>query len=105
MTTGVGGGGVGTGVGVGVGTGVGASLGGTDGSTDGLADGVADGLAGGQGSAAGPEPTGVGATNDGITPLASGVGTTKQVGDGLGAPQVPPTSAPHDAPYGWKLPA
>ena len=91
-------------MGAGVGVGCGGSLGGADASSDGLGDGVATGLAGGQGSAVGPEPAGVGATNDGMIPLGSGVGTTKHDGEGCG-PQVPPTRAPHDVPYGWKLPA
>jgi hypothetical protein len=98
--------GVGLGVGVGAGGGVGVGVGGGGalGPTDGLGIGVATGLAGGQGSAATPEPAGVGATNDGIKPLASGVGTGKHVGDALGAPQVPPTRGPHDEPNGWKAP-
>ena len=33
--------------------------------------------------------------NDGTTPLGSGVGITKHVGDGSG-PHLPPTSTPHD---------
>jgi hypothetical protein len=42
-----------------------------------------------------------GTMNDGIRPLASGVGTGKQVTDGLGAPQPWPTTiAPHELPYG-----
>lgn len=109
--------GVGTGVGSGVGTGVGsgvgfgsfvggggASLGGTEGSSDGLAEGGADGLAGGQGSGAAAEPDGVGNANDGTTPSGPGVGTTKHEGEGLGAPHVPPTRTPQEAPYGWKPP-
>ena len=63
------------------------------------------GLSGGQGSAASAEPSGVGATKDGVTPLGSGVGTGKQVGVGIGSPHFPATSAPHDAPYGWNPPA
>jgi hypothetical protein len=69
VTSGVGvGSGVTSGVAVGVG---GGSLGGSDGSTDGSIDGTSVG----QGSGTGPEPTGVGAANDGITPPASGVGS------------------------------
>ena len=97
-----------SGVGVGVGFGFsvgfsvgGGSVGGGDGSTDGSTDGVATGLAGGQGSAAGSDPFGVGITNEGVTPPASGVGTTKHDGDGLGPPHDPPTSTPQLEPYGW----
>ena len=84
---------VGFSVGVGVSVG-GGSVGGADGSTEGSTDGVADGLAGGQGRAATPDPDGVGIANDGVTPFASGVGTTKHVGDGLGLPHDPPTTTP-----------
>jgi prolyl oligopeptidase len=55
--------------------------------------------AGGQGRAASAEPTGVGMANDGTTPLVSGVGVTKQVGEGSG-PHLPPTRTPHDGPNG-----
>jgi hypothetical protein len=99
--------GVGVGVGIGVGLGFwvgfsvgvgvavgGGSVGGADGSSEGSTDGVADGLAGGQGTAAASDPVGVGIANDGVTPFASGVGTAKHVGDGLGLPHDPPTSTP-----------
>ena len=69
-------------------------------------DGLSVGDAVGQGSAAISEPDGEGIAKDGITPLGSGVGVMKQVGDGLGEPQPsPPTTAPHERPYGrnWLL--
>jgi hypothetical protein len=87
-----------------------AALGGGLGSIDGVApsDGVADGSvdAGGQGSGTGSEPDGEGSTNEGMTPvLGSGVGITKQLGEGLGEPQPsPPMIAPQFAPYGWNRP-
>lgn len=95
---------MGVGVGVSSGVGGGGSLGGRLGSSDGDSppDGDADGAseAGGQGSVTGSEPDGDGRTNDGLKPvLGSGVGTMKQLGNGLGEPQPsPPKSAPHDAP-------
>jgi hypothetical protein len=101
--------GVGSGVGGAVGSGVGGgrSLGVGLGSIDGDApsDGEADGSsdAGGQGSGTGSEPDGDGTANEGTRPvLGSGVGTMKQLGDGLGEPQPsPPQIGPHEAPYGW----
>ncbi len=64
-------------------------------------DGAAVGDAGGHGSAATSDPDGDGSTNDGMTPLPSGVGSGMHDGDGLGAPQfAPPTMGPHEAPYG-----
>jgi hypothetical protein len=95
-------------VGASVGGGVGASVGG--GVTSGVAVGSMVGLgmvdAGGQGRAATSEPVGVGRLNDGITPLASGVGSGMHDGEGLGdGPQpLPLTRAPHVRPYGWKAP-
>ena len=103
VTSGVGSGvtsGVGSGVTSGVGSGVG---GGSVGGADTSSEGDAAGLSGGQGRAACAEPSGVGIANDGVTPLASGVGTGKQVGDGLGSPHLPATSRPHDEPNGWKV--
>ncbi len=64
--------GVGFGVGVGVG---GGRLGGSDGTSDGDGLGVSVGIGVGQGSGAGPDPDGDGISNDGITPLGSGVGS------------------------------
>ena len=57
---------------------------------------------GGHGIAATSEPDGDGISNDGITPLSSGVGNGMQLGDGLGdAPQLlPVTNGPHVRPYG-----
>lgn len=91
---------MGVGCGVGVSTGIGVDVG----SRLTLGDGLAD--AGGQGSAAISEPDGEGMTRDGVTPLASGVGSGMQLGDGLGEPQPRPlTNGPHDRPYGvnWPL--
>ena len=66
--------------------------------------GVGSADAGGHGTAATSEPDGDGISNDGMTPLASGVGNGMQDGDGLGeAPQ--PSSAtngPQVRPYGLK---
>lgn len=104
--------GIGSGVAVVSGDGVGAgggSLGGSvgdaDGSTDGdaLSDGDADGMR--QGTGTGSEPEGDGTAKEGITPLASGVGSAKQLGDGLGDPQAAsPAIGPHDLPKGWNAP-
>jgi hypothetical protein len=68
-----------------VGSGVGSAVGGgSDGGTDGDSDGatVCDG--GGHGIAGTPVKSGagVGTSNDGIRPLASGDGNGMQVGDG-----------------------
>lgn len=53
----------------------------------------------GQGKAATSEPVGDGISNDGITPLGSGVGIGKQLGDGLGEPQPwPVTNGPQVRP-------
>lgn len=86
---------MGAGVGVGVaggsvGPGVGVGPGVRDGSADGDSLGSADGV--GQGSATTSDPVGDGTLNDGTMPLGSGVGTTKQVGDGLGEPQPSPAT-------------
>jgi hypothetical protein len=87
---------------VGVGCGVGVTS--TLGSTLTLGDGVLDG--GGQGSAATSEPDGDGISKDGICPLASGVGSGMQLGDGLGEPQPwPVTNGPHVRPYGVNEPS
>ena len=97
----VGGGGVSLG---GFGVAVGCSVGGgSDGTSDGATLGDSDGGAGGQGSAATADPSGVGMANDGTTPLGSGVGVTKHVGEGCG-PHLPPTRTPHDAPNGRYAP-
>ena len=107
--------GVGSGVGSGVGLGVGSGVGGGVGSGVGVAVsvgagvdvslGVAVGGGGEHGIAATSEPDGDGISNDGITPLSSGVGSGKQVGDGLGEPQpCPATNAPHVRPYGLNSP-
>jgi hypothetical protein len=89
-------------VGSGVGSGVGSIVG------SGVAVVLGLGVAGGgvHGTAAASEPDGDGISNDGMTPLASGDGSGKQVGDGLGEPQPsPPTNGPHVRPYGrnWEL--
>ena len=84
---------------------VGVSVGGADGSTDAEADAAADG--GGQGTAAMPDAdgSGVGISNDGIRPLASGVGTGMHDGDGLGALRSRgPRRCPHELPYGLNGP-
>ncbi len=66
-----------------------------------ISDGEAVGDAGGHGNAATSDPDGDGTTNEGMTPLSSGVGSGMHDGDGLGAPQPsPPTIGPHEAPYG-----
>jgi hypothetical protein len=92
---------VGSGVGSGVGWGVGVIS--TLGSTLTLGDGSVD--AGGQGRAATSDPLGDGITNDGTTPLGSGVGIGKQLGDGLGEPQpLPVTNGPQVFPYGVNEP-
>jgi hypothetical protein len=93
VTSGVGvGSGVASGVGVGSGVGV-ASL---------LGDGSAD--SGGHGTATTSEPDGDGISTDGMTPLASGVGSGMQLGDGLGSAPQPSRSTygPHVRPYGVK---
>ena len=99
------GGGVGGGVGFGgfVGSCVGASDGGRDGSTDAEADGGAE--AGGHGAAATPvDGSGVGASNDGFTPLGSAVGTGKHDGVGTSPTQPWPSTMPHELPYGLNAP-
>lgn len=107
--------GVGSGVGSGVGFGVGSGVGGGVGSGVGVevsfgvgvADSLGDAVGGGgeHGTAATSEPDGEGISNDGITPLASGDGSGKHVGDGLGEPQPRPgTNAPQVRPNGLNNP-
>ena len=85
-----------------MGSGVGVTS--TVGSALGLSDGRFDG--GGHGSAATSEPDGDGISNEGVTPLGSGVGIGKQLGDGLGEPQpLPVTNGPHVFPYGVNDPS
>jgi hypothetical protein len=79
------------------------------GAADGDSDGGSDGEAVGQGTSGAALPDadgfGVGNSNDGMTPLASGVGNAKQVATGDGAEQPrPSTNGPHDLPYGVNLP-
>ena len=107
--------GVGSGVGSGVGLGVGSGVGGGVGSGVGVAVsfGVGVGVslganvAGGgeHGTAATSEPEGDGISKEGITPLSSGDGSGKHVGDGLGEPQPRPgTKAPQVRPNGLNNP-
>ena len=95
---------MGVGAGGSVGAWVGVSVGGADGSTDGGADAAADG--GGQGTAATPEVdgSGVGISNDGITPFASGEGSGMHDGAGCVPWQPKPTTMPHELPYGLNAP-
>jgi hypothetical protein len=86
---------------VGSGVGVGSSVGSGVGVTLGL--GVAGG--GEHGTATTSDPDGDGISKDGITPLASGVGSGMHDGDGLGDPQPrPDTKGPQVRPYGRKPP-
>ena len=71
-----------------------ASLGGA------LGSGVAD--SGGQKTSAGASPDGSGSSNDGITPLASGLGSGTQEGAGVGSAQFWPMTGPHLRPNGLK---
>lgn len=97
--------GVGSGVGWGVGSGVGVGVASVVGVGVGVSLGVAVGGGGEQGIAAASEPEGDGISNDGITPLSSGVGSGKQVGDGLGEPHPSlATNTPQVRPYGLNSP-
>ena len=85
--------GVGEAVGVGVGSGVGVGVG----------SGVAVGSGVGHRTGGASLPDGDGSSNEGITPLSSGVGSGRQVGDGDGEEQPAPSNrGPHVAPYGRK---
>ena len=68
-----------------MGSGVGSTVGSGVGVTSTLGEAVAGG--GEHGTAATSDPDGDGISKDGITPLASGVGSGIQDGDGLGDPQ------------------
>ena len=103
--------GLGVDVGPAVGVGVGAAVGVGSIDADGSIDAEAEALGEGDGVAHGSkmmfaDGSADGTSNDGTTPLASGVGTGKHVTDGLGAAQpCPATIGPQEAPKGrnWEL--